>query len=303
MVLTRRQAWLAAMRPRTLPLAIACIGMGGFLAAARGFFRWEIVALCVLTAVFLQILSNLANDYGDAVHGADAAGRIGPVRVVQSGLITPQAMRLAIGVFALLSALSGLTLVWLAFGAEGLLLVALFVLLGALAIGAAVTYTAGSKPYGYAGLGDIAVLIFFGWVAVLGTYFLQAQSLAWTLWLPATAMGLLSVGVLNVNNIRDLASDAKAGKRTVPVRLGPRRARIYHLVLLVTAVLLAFIYTFIEYHSPWQLLFLLSLPLLIGNMRGVWQSERPDQTAPYLKQMVMTSLLFALTFGLGQVIS
>jgi 1,4-dihydroxy-2-naphthoate polyprenyltransferase len=303
MVLTRRQAWLAAMRPRTLPLAIACIGMGGFLAAARGFFRWEIVALCVLTAVFLQILSNLANDYGDAVHGADAAGRIGPVRVVQSGLITPQAMRLAIGAFALLSALSGLTLVWLAFGAEGLLLVALFVLLGALAIGAAVTYTAGSKPYGYAGLGDMAVLIFFGWVAVLGTYFLQAQSLAWTLWLPATAMGLLSVGVLNVNNIRDLASDAKAGKRTVPVRLGPRRARIYHLVLLVTAVLLAFIYTFIEYHSPWQLLFLLSLPLLIGNMRGVWQSERPDQTAPYLKQMVMTSLLFALTFGLGQVIS
>jgi 1,4-dihydroxy-2-naphthoate polyprenyltransferase len=303
MVLTRRQAWLAAMRPRTLPLAIACIGMGGFLAAARGFFRWEIVALCVLTAVFLQILSNLANDYGDAVHGADAAGRIGPVRVVQSGLITPQAMRLAIGAFALLSALSGLTLVWLAFGAEGLLLVGLFVLLGALAIGAAVTYTAGSKPYGYAGLGDIAVLIFFGWVAVLGTYFLQAQSLAWTLWLPATAMGLLSVGVLNVNNIRDLASDAKAGKRTVPVRLGPRRARIYHLVLLVTAVLLAFIYTFIEYHSPWQLLFLLSLPLLIGNMRGVWQSERPDQAAPYLKQMVMSSLLFALTFGLGQVIS
>lgn len=303
MVLKRRQAWLAAMRPRTLPLAIACIGMGGFLAAARGSFRWEIVALCVLTAVFLQILSNLANDYGDAVHGADAAGRIGPVRVVQSGLITPQTMRLAIGAFALLSALSGLLLVWLAFGAEGLLLAGLFALLGALAIGAAVTYTAGSKPYGYAGLGDLAVLIFFGWVAVLGTYFLQAQSLAWTLWLPATAMGLLSVGVLNVNNIRDLVSDAKAGKRTVPVRLGPRRARIYHLVLLVTAVFLTFIYTLIAYHSPWQFLFLLSLPLLIGNMRGVWQSEHPDQVAPYLKQMVMTSLLFALTFGLGQLIS
>jgi 1,4-dihydroxy-2-naphthoate polyprenyltransferase len=302
MVLTKRRAWIVAMRPRTLPLAIACISVGGFLAAARGQFRWEIVLLCVITAVLLQILSNLANDYGDAVHGADAAGRQGPLRVVQSGYITPQAMRQAIGVFILLSGVSGLSLVWLAFGAEGLLLLLLFVLLGALAIGAAITYTAGRKPYGYAGLGDIAVLLFFGWVAVLGTYFLQVQSLDWRLWLPATAMGLLSVGVLNVNNLRDLDSDKKAGKRSVPVRLGRKRARIYHALLLVTAVLLTLLYTLLHYQSPWQFLFLLSLPLLISNVRGAWQGTRPDQIAPYLKQMVLASLFFALTFGLGQII-
>ena len=303
MALTKREAWIAAMRPRTLPLAIACIGVGAFLAAAHGVYRWPVVALCVLTAVLLQILSNLANDYGDAVHGADAAGREGPVRVVQSGYITPQAMRQAMGLFALLSALSGLGLVWLAFGTDGLLLLLLFILLGALAIGAAVTYTAGSKPYGYAGLGDIAVLIFFGWVAVLGTYFLQAQQLAWTLWLPATAMGLLSVGVLNVNNIRDIESDKKAGKRSIPVRLGRARARLYHAGLLITAVLLTTLYVLLTYHSPWQFLFLLSLPLLIYNIQGVWHGQQPSQIAPYLKQMVLASLLFALTFGLGQIIS
>jgi 1,4-dihydroxy-2-naphthoate polyprenyltransferase len=303
MVLTKREAWIAAMRPQTLPLAIACISVGAFLAAARGAYRWEIVTLCITTAVLLQILSNLANDYGDAAHGADAAGREGPLRVVQSGHITPRAMRQAMGLFALLSALSGLGLVWLAFGAEGLLLVISFLLLGTLAIGAAVTYTAGRKPYGYAGLGDIAVLIFFGWVAVLGTYFLQAQSLDWRLWLPATAMGLLSVGVLNVNNIRDIESDNKAGKQTIPVRMGRERARIYHTGLLVTAVLLTLVYVLFDYHTLWQFLFLLSTPFLLSNIRGIWQGKQPAQIAPYLKQMVLASLIFALTFGLGQIIS
>jgi 1,4-dihydroxy-2-naphthoate polyprenyltransferase len=303
MTLTKQQVWIAAMRPRTLPLALACIGVGAFLAVAHGVYRWEIVTLCLVTAVLLQILSNLANDYGDAVHGADAAGREGPLRVVQGGYITPQAMQQAMGLFALLSALSGLSLVWLAFGAEGLLLVILFVLLGALAIGAAVTYTAGRKPYGYAGLGDIAVFIFFGWVAVLGTYFLQAHSLDWRLWLPATAMGLLAVGVLNVNNIRDIESDKKAGKRTIPVRLGRERARVYHALLLLTAVFFTLIYVLLDYQSPWQFLFLLSLPLLLGNMRGIWQGQTPNQVAPYLKQMVLASLVFALTFGVSQIIS
>lgn len=302
MLLTKRQAWLAAMRPRTLPLALACIGMGAFLAAAHAVFRWQIVALCLATAVLLQILSNLANDYGDAIHGADAAGREGPLRAVHSGYVTPQAMRRAILLFALLSALSGLSLVWLAFGAEGLLWLVIFLLLGGLAIGAAITYTAGRKPYGYAGLGDLAVLIFFGWVAVLGTYFLQAQSLDWRLWLPATAVGLLAVGVLNVNNLRDLESDKKAGKRTIPVRLGRPRARLYHAFLLGTAVWLGLLYVLLDYRTPWQFLFLLSLPLLVHNVRGVWQGERPGQIAPYLKQMVLASLLFVLTFGLGQII-
>lgn len=292
-------AWIEAVRPRTLPLATASIGMGAFLAAANGVFDGVITALCLLTAVLLQILSNLANDYGDSVHGADAAGRQGPLRAVHSGLVTPRQMKLAIGGTAVLSIIFGLTLIWLAFGREALLWVVVFALLGGLAIMAAITYTAGSKPYGYAGLGDIAVLIFFGWVAVLGTYFLQAKALDWTLLLPATSVGLLAVGVLNVNNIRDLVSDRKAGKRSLPVRLGPRRARVYHGLLLATAVLLALFYVLIHYTSPWQFLLLLSVPLLTRNGIGVWRAQTPRQVAPFLKQMALATLFFVFTFGLG----
>jgi len=277
--------------------------MGAFLAAANGLFDGLITALCLLTAVLLQILSNLANDYGDSVHGADAAGRQGPMRAVHGGFVTPQQMKLAIGGTAVLSVVSGFSLIWLAFGREALVWVILFALLGGLAILAAITYTAGSKPYGYAGLGDVAVLIFFGWVAVLGTYFLQAQTLDWTLLLPATSVGLLAVGVLNVNNIRDLASDRKAGKRSLPVRLGPQRARVYHGILLATAVLLALFYVLVHYGSPWQFLFLLSVPLLARNGLGVWRAQTPRQVAPFLKQMALATLLFVLTFGLGLVLT
>ena len=299
---TKKQAWLSAMRPRTLPLAIASSILGGFLAAQMGVFSWPVTLLCVITAVFLQILSNLANDYGDSVHGADHIDRAGPKRAVQTGLITASEMKRAMGLFATFSAVSGLTLVIVALGLSALPYVLLFVLLGGAAIWAAISYTTGSNPYGYAGLGDIFVFIFFGWVGTMGTYFLQALSWNWLVLLPATSVGLLSVAVLNVNNIRDIDSDRQAGKHSIPVRIGPHKARIYHWVLLGGAVLAAFLYVGLTYVSAWQFLFVLSLPLLVKNGTAVWKTYDPLKLNPMLKQLSLSTLVFVFAFGIGQIL-
>ena len=297
---TRFSIWLNAMRPRTLPLALASIIMGSGLAAADSAFDWAVALLCVLTAVILQILSNLANDYGDSLHGADHVARQGPRRAVQSGQVTPAVMRRAMGIAALLAVASGLLLLWVAFGAAAFTSTIVFILLGAAAIGAAITYTAGKMPYGYAGLGDVAVLIFFGWVGVLGSYFVQAHRFSWSLLLPATACGLLAVAVLNVNNIRDLESDRLAGKRSVPVRLGLRRARVYHWVLLLGAIALTLAYVLLHYSSPVQLLFLLAVPLLVRNGIAVGRATDLPSLNPWLKQLSLAALVFVSLFALGQ---
>ena len=297
-----KKAWLDAARPRTLPLALSCIALGTFLAAADAAYSWLITTLCLVTAVFLQILSNLANDYGDSIHGADHMQREGPQRAVQSGQITAATMRRAMFLFAGLSAVTGLALVWLAFGADGLLWLLLFVLLGGAAIWAAINYTAGSKPYGYAGWGDLFVLIFFGWVGVLGPYVLMAQWFNGSLLLPATSCGLLAVAVLNVNNIRDIQSDRQAGKFSIPVRLGPKRARAYHWLLLGTAVFLATLYVLLTFTSYWAFLYLLAVPLLVRNGTAVQNTHSPLQLNPLLKQMVLSALAFNLLLGLGLIL-
>ena len=297
-----RKAWLDATRPRTLPLALSCIALGTFLATAAGVYSWPITTLCLVTAVFLQILSNLANDYGDSIHGADHVRREGPQRAVQSGQISAQTMKRAMFLFAGLSAVSGLALIWLAFGAEGLVGLLVFGVLGGAAIWAAVNYTAGRKPYGYAGWGDLFVLIFFGWVGVLGPFFLMAQRLDWLLLLPATSCGLLAVAVLNVNNIRDIESDRQAGKFSIPVRLGPARARVYHWILLGTAVFLATLYVLLTFTSYWAFLYVLAVPLLVRNGTAVQNTFSPLQLNPLLKQMVLSALAFNLLLGLGLIL-
>jgi 1,4-dihydroxy-2-naphthoate octaprenyltransferase len=294
--------WVDAMRPRTLPLAIASIVMGSALAASRPPYSWIITFLAILTAVLLQILSNLANDYGDWQHGADSSQREGPQRAVQSGAISSQKMLLAVLITALLSMSSGLALLWIAFaGREGPYFL-IFILLGAAAVLAALGYTAGIRPYGYAGLGDLAVLVFFGWVAVMGTYFLQTNRLDWDIMLPASSCGLLAVAVLNINNIRDRRSDGLAGKKTIPVRLGLQPARVYHWILLIGAVLLATVYVLQFYFSPWQFLYIFTIPLLILNGIRVWRTSSPQSLNPLLKQLSITTLLFVLFFSIGQVL-
>jgi 1,4-dihydroxy-2-naphthoate polyprenyltransferase len=296
---TKTRAWLTAARPRTLPLALASIGMGSFLAASHGRFNLPVALLCALTTIFLQILSNLANDYGDTKHGADSATRQGPRRVVQMGLISAAEMKRGMAVTAGLAMLSGVVLVVVAFGWAQVLLLGLFLGLGGAAVWAAVAYTATSKPYGYIGLGDLFVLLFFGWVGTLGSYFVQAQTLPVDLWLPATAVGLLAVGVLNINNMRDIESDQQAGKNSIPVRLGLTAARRYHLALLGGSMACATLYVLLNLHAWWQWAFVLAVPLLWRNGAAVWRLPS-SQMDPLLKQLALTTLLFVLTFGLGQ---
>jgi 1,4-dihydroxy-2-naphthoate octaprenyltransferase len=272
--------------------------MGTALAASHGYLRPLIALLSWLTATLLQVLSNLANDYGDFRHGLDNAERLGPKRAVQSGAVSSRQMLAATAITAALALVSGLALVLLAFwGRPDLIL--LFILLGAAALWAAIAYTATDKPYGYVGLGDLMVLIFFGWVAVAGSYFLQTLRLPVDILLPATSSGLLAVAVLNVNNIRDITSDQKSGKISLPVRLGAKRARLYHAALLITAVLCATLYVYGRGASRASWLFLLSTPLLVIHMRRLWQRYEPHAIDPLLKQMALTTLAFTLLFGLG----
>lgn len=291
------KTWLQAFRLRTLPLALSSIAMGGFLAAAAGAFRWSIFLLCVLTTIFLQVLSNLANDYGDSVHGADSIDRKGPARTVQSGVISPSQMRKAIALFVVLSFASGLTLLFLAFGLDWQAIL-FFLVLGVASILAAIAYTVGRKPYGYLGLGDISVFIFFGLVGVLGSTYLFTRAFSTMNFLPAVSCGLFSVAVLNINNIRDIDSDLKAGKFSVPVRIGRAKAIIYHWVIVIFGVSAAIIYSVLNYQSPWQFLFLLTLPLFAGNLAAVSRKSSRDLD-PYLKQMALSTLAFVMLFGVG----
>lgn len=274
--------------------------MGGFLAYHAGAFQWDIFLLCILTTIFLQILSNLANDYGDSIHGADHAARTGPVRAVQSGLISRAQMRRAIILLVALSLASGVILLFVSFGIEwrGIIF---FLGLGVLSIGAAIMYTVGRKPYGYLGLGDLSVLVFFGLVGVMGSYYLFTKTISWYELLPALSLGLFSVAVLNVNNIRDIESDKVAGKYSIPVRLGRSKAIIYHWLLIVLAVLFTCLYTVLLYHSPWQFLFMLAVPLFLRNGIAVARKS-PEFLDPWLKQMAIATLFFVLLFGAGLII-
>lgn len=291
------KAWLTAFRLRTLPLALSSIAMGGFLAARYGNFRWDVFLLCVTTTIFLQILSNLANDYGDSVHGADSVQRKGPSRMVQAGLISSGQMRTAMVIFVVLCLLSGITLLLTSFGLNWNALLFFFGL-GVLSIMAAIAYTVGKRPYGYAGLGDVSVLVFFGLVGVMGSYYLFSHRITILHVLPALSCGFFSMAVLNVNNIRDIESDRSAGKFSVPVRIGRMKAIWYHWFLLSGGTLSAVLYTVLTWQSPWQLLFLASIPLFIIN--GIAVSQKPShELDPFLKQLAISTLFFVVLFGAG----
>jgi 1,4-dihydroxy-2-naphthoate octaprenyltransferase len=293
--------WLDAFRLRTLPLALSCIAMGGFLAASANAFRWDVFLLCVLTTIFLQVLSNLANDYGDSIHGADSMDRKGPTRAVQSGAISPQQMRNAVVIFVLLSLITGILLLVVALGVNWRAIL-FFLSLGLLSILAAIAYTVGRKPYGYLGLGDFSVLIFFGLVGVMGSYYLFTRQISSLEVFPALSCGFFSIAVLNVNNIRDIESDKKAGKYSIPVRIGRANAVKYHWALLISGMISAILYTLLTAPSMWSWLFLLSLPMFIRN--GVAVSTKPSaQLDPYLKQMAVSTLIFVLLFGVGIILS
>ncbi len=299
--LSLTQAWLESLRPKTLPLAFAAIVVGTVLAWWQGYFDPLVAVLALITAGLLQILSNLANDYGDAVKGSDKPDRIGPLRGMQKGVISLAQMKRALMIVIALSCISGLLLVTAA--TQTMADFIGFLALGGLSIIAAITYTVGKRPYGYLGLGDISVLLFFGWISVMGSWYLQTHMLIPAVILPATACGLLATAVLNINNLRDIESDRENGKNTLVVRLGPVNARRYHAGLLVGALVCLALFNLFSLQSLWGWLFVLAAPLLIKQARFVLRELDPRAMPPMLERTVKGALLTNLLFVLGIILS
>ncbi|PLX09741.1 MAG: 1,4-dihydroxy-2-naphthoate octaprenyltransferase [Marinilabiliales bacterium] len=299
--MSKPKYWIEAFRLRTLPLALSTVIMGSFLAIANGTYSFTIIGLTLLTTLLLQILSNIANDYGDGIKGTDNQKRLGPQRTLQSGKISASQMKKAMVVFVILTLISGILLILLAF-IDNWQLGITFLIFGVTAILAAIKYTVGNKAYGYYGYGDIFVFIFFGLLAVLGSYFLNTLSFKIDIILPAISMGLLSTAVLNLNNMRDIENDLQSGKITVAAKMGLIKAKKYHLILVSGAMLFAVIYTRLNYTSGWNLLYLISFPLFILQLKNIMIIQNQRLLDPYLKKLALTTLLFSILFGIGMII-
>ncbi|PID69866.1 MAG: 1,4-dihydroxy-2-naphthoate octaprenyltransferase [Flavobacteriales bacterium] len=298
----KTKAFIHAARLRTLPLSVSGIIVGSATAYGNGYFNWLIFILAIAVTLGFQILSNFANDYGDGVRGTDNHTRVGPQRAIQSGVITQKEMIKAIKITASLTFLIALILLYIAFGREQPYFFLLFVVLGIASIAAAIKYTMGKKAYGYSGFGDLFVLLFFGWLSVLGSYFLFVQTLPLSLFLSATAIGFLSVGVLNLNNLRDWKSDKQAGKNTLVVKIGEEFAKYYHYYLLVTAFLLLLAYTVLTYKKPIEFLFILAFIPVYRHAMVVYHNKDTRLLDPELKKLALSTVLVALLFALGKVL-
>ncbi len=291
------RAWIKASRLRTLPLALASIAMGGFVAATHPDFKLDVAIMAAVTTLLLQILSNFSNDYGDFVGGSDNEKRIGPKRTVQSGEVGKSEMQIAMLVFALLSLAAGVYMIfWLAdismIGKIGLLIA------GLASIYAAIRYTVGEKPYGYRGLGDLNVFIFFGLAAVLGTYYLATNSLNGAVFLPAIAIGMLSTAVLNLNNMRDHVNDELTGKHTLVVKMGYHKALKYHAFLVLAPFVLMTVFLFIRNAPLLHYGFLILLPLFVHDLVSIFKIEGKAALDPFLRKLALKTLLFTIVSGL-----
>ena len=297
--MSKFKAYLRSFRLRTLPLSVAGIVLGTMLAASDGAFHAGRFALALLTVLLLQILSNVANELGDTLRGTDSDERQGMVYSLQSGEISIAAMKRLIIWLVVLSALSGVALVATSFEAlfsrEGVVML----VLGALAIVAALGYTLGRHPYGYIGLGDLFVFLFFGLLSTIGGYFLMCWQVDWRVALPASAGGLWSVGVLNINNIRDMESDRK-NRVTIPILLGERGAKIYQCVLELLPFVLLTAYCHLR-QSPYPYAILVFLPLYVAHLYGVMRSSGRELD-PRLPQLSLLTIAACVTFGVLQLL-
>tara|TARA_B110000211_G_scaffold9726_1_gene10269 strand:- start:107 stop:1066 length:960 start_codon:yes stop_codon:yes gene_type:complete len=290
------QAWISACRLRTLPLSISGAILGSGVAYSEGVFALSVFVLTILTTLSLQILSNLANDYGDGVKGTDNKNRIGPERALQSGIISPKQMRRAIVVNVIICLFLVVTLICQAFGTDQFLIPFIFIVLGALAIIAAIKYTVGVSAYGYKALGDVMVFLFFGWLSVLGTYFLYSNQINYLMLLPASSIGLLSAGVLNLNNMRDFESDKLSNKHTLAGYLGLENARKYHLTLIILAIFLMLLYfCLLSDQLSISLIMIGFIPLFI-HLNSFNKVHSPKDYDPQLKVLALSTFLLALIF-------
>ncbi len=291
------KAWFSAARLRTLPLSVSGIIVGSSLGFVNPIWKSSIFWLAILTTIGFQVLSNFANDYGDGIKGTDQ-DRVGEQRLVASGIISPKQMKRAMIITAIITILIAVMLIYKAFGKDHFLLSLLFFGLGIVSIIAAIKYTVGNKAYGYSGFGDVFVFLFFGLLSVLGSFFLFAKDLNWELLLPATTIGFLSAGVLNLNNMRDIDSDRSHHKKTLVVSLGSSKAKIYHYALLVFAMLSALLFTAINYQSPKQFVYVIAFIPLLLNIKTVYLNKDPKRLDSELKKVALSTFLYALLFSL-----
>jgi 1,4-dihydroxy-2-naphthoate octaprenyltransferase len=294
--------WIEAARLRTLPLSVSGIIVGSMYALAKPtnnvltpteVFNWRLFGFALLTTLGLQVLSNFANDYGDGKKGTDNQDRIGPKRAIQSGVISLKAMKNAIILTSVLTLLSAVALIYFSFGGSNIWYSLLFLVLGVLAIISAIRYTVGNSAYGYRGYGDLFVFIFFGLVSTLGVNFLYSKQLDFDLFFPAIAIGCLSVGVLNLNNLRDEASDRKAGKNTIVVKIGIGNAKKYHYFLIISAMVAMVIFAVINDFQLDQYLFLLAYIPLTKHLLTVYKNNDTRTLDPELKKLALST--FALS--------
>lgn len=295
----RLKLWLSAFRLRTLPLSVSGIIIGSCIAYYNGYFNVLIFSLAILVTLGFQILSNLANDYGDGVKGTDNEHRIGPERAIQSGKITPEEMFDAIKVNILVVIFLVFILIYTSFGSHNFLYSMLFIILGALSVFAALKYTIGESAYGYKALGDLMVFLFFGVLSVMGSYFLFAKSLEHVLIFPAIIVGLLSTGVLNLNNMRDLEADSESKKITVAVKFGLKRAKIYHAFLIISALVLGLAYGILYYRSFATILYFIAFIPLIKHLLFVFKTKEPKALDSQLKVLALSTFILSVLLGFG----
>jgi len=301
-VIDNLKSWVSALRLRTLPLSVSGIIIGACLAHYNGFFQLKVFLFAICTTVSLQILSNLANDYGDGLKGTDNKDRIGPERALQSGKISPSQMFNAIKINIVLVIFFAFITIFNAFGLNNFLYSMAFFILGGLSIVAAIKYTVGESAYGYRALGDLFVFVFFGLVSVMGSYFLFTKQIDHVLILPAISVGLLSVSVLNLNNMRDIDSDKKSNKITLAVKLGKKGSKIYHSFLIITAIILSVLFGLFYYNSPLNLIYFVVFIPLIFHLFKILKNNEPKLLDSQLKVLALTTFIFSILLGIGQLL-
>ena len=300
------KSYVKAARLRTLPLSVSGIIVGSFLGSDQlnnqiSILESSIFWLAILTTIGFQVLSNFANDYGDGIKGSDK-NRTGEARMVSSGAITPKQMKSAMIITTIITLIIALLLIYVSFGKENFGYSILFLGLGIASIAAAIKYTVGNSAYGYSGFGDVFVFLFFGLLSVVGSYFLFTKQIDYTVFLPAISVGLLSTAVLNLNNLRDREEDQKNNKNTLVVKLGILKAKKYHYGLIFGALITACVYTFLDFKTVYQLIFLMAFVPLLKNVKTVANNTVPSELDSELKKVALSTFLFAILFGIGQIL-
>ncbi|MFM6946155.1 MAG: 1,4-dihydroxy-2-naphthoate octaprenyltransferase [Flavobacteriales bacterium] len=295
------KAWLHAARLRTLPLSLSGIIVGTGLAAVLDAYNGQIFAFALLTTIGFQVLSNFANDLGDSQKGTDNAQRVGPARAIQSGQLTARQMKIGMWLVGIFSLLSAFYLIKLSIPNLSTTAIYTYVILAILCIAAAITYTVGKNAYGYRGLGDIMVFIFFGLVSVIGVFMLFGEAFEWIVLFPAISIGLWSTAVLNLNNLRDIENDSRMNKRTMVVKLGFQKAKFYHVFLISFGMATWFFTVYLLAISAMNYWLFISLLPSVGfalHLRNVVQNTEPARLDPELKKVALLTFFSSILFAI-----